>query len=68
MYFFTGHTLLNLHYPAAVDVERCGNQGEEARNGRKRPARHGELVGLRGDKRRPWLQLATNSQQSYQQR
>lgn len=27
--YFTGHTLLNLHYPPAVDVERCGNQGDE---------------------------------------
>jgi hypothetical protein len=33
--YFTGHTLLNLHYPPTVDVERCGNQRDEEAIGRK---------------------------------
>ena len=63
--YFTGHTLLNLHYPAAVDVERCGNQGDEKRlerEGEKRRARSSE----RGSETREYLVdlqlLATNSQ------
>jgi len=63
--YFTGHTLLNLHYAAAVDVERCGNQGDEKRlerKGEKRRARSSE----RGSETREYLVdlqlLATNSQ------